>query len=75
MADYKIEITIAPDGSIHSEVLNLKGTACEDIISIMDNLPGEVTGEGHTADYHEPEDDDPKREQHRTRPVSVRRNS
>lgn len=52
----EIEISVLPDGRVEYTVKGLKGSACESISALLEQL-GEVEIESHTGEYYERETD------------------
>ncbi len=52
----EIEIAVLPDGRVEYTIKGLKGSACESISALLEQL-GEVEQEEHTGEYYERETD------------------
>lgn len=52
----EIEISVLPDGRVEYTIKGLKGSACESISTLLEQL-GEVEEETHTGEYYERETD------------------
>ena len=52
----EIEISVLPDGRVEYTIKGLKGSACESISALLEQL-GEVEAESHTGEYYERETD------------------
>ena len=48
----EIEIAVLPDGRIEYTIKGLKGSACESISALLEQL-GEVEQQEHTGEYYE----------------------
>lgn len=51
MNHHEIEIAILPDGRIEYTIKGVKGAACEDISTVLEEL-GKVEEEERTGDYY-----------------------
>jgi hypothetical protein len=56
MTHEEIEITILPDGRIEYTIKGVKGTACESLSAVLEQL-GKVEEEGRTGEYYEQDPD------------------
>lgn len=56
MPSEEIEITIHPSGAIEYTIKGVKGTACEEISALLEQL-GRVEHEEHTGEYYERDGD------------------
>ena len=55
MDNYKLIVTIAPDGKRSFEIQGLSGTGCAALLEFVNQM-GNVISDEHTAEYyHEPE--------------------
>jgi len=52
MQNQEIEITIRPDGKIEYTIKGVKGTACEGISALLEQL-GKVEEANNTSDYYD----------------------
>ncbi|RIK43696.1 MAG: hypothetical protein DCC55_05005 [Chloroflexi bacterium] len=52
----EIEITILPDGRVEYTIKGVKGSACESISALLEQL-GQVEVEQRTGEYYEQESD------------------
>ena len=52
MQNQEIEITIEPDGKIAYTIKGVKGSACESISALLEQL-GKVEEENKTGEYYE----------------------
>ncbi len=52
----EIEISVLPDGRVEYTIKGLKGSACESISALLEQL-GEVEEESHTGEFYERESD------------------
>lgn len=55
MQKQEIEIAVLPDGRVEYTIRGVKGSACESIAALLDQL-GEVEREERTAEYYEQDD-------------------
>jgi predicted transcriptional regulator len=56
MQQQAIEITIHPDGRVEYTIKGVKGSACESISALLEQL-GRVQQEARTGEYYEQERD------------------
>jgi hypothetical protein len=56
MQNQEIEIAILPDGRVEYTIKGVKGSACESISALLEQL-GKVERAQHTGDYYEQESD------------------
>ncbi len=56
MAHQEIEIAILPDGRIEYTIKGVKGTACDQLSTMLEHL-GKVEHTEHTGEYYEQEPD------------------
>lgn len=49
----EIEITIAPDGTVHVEVKGVKGKSCVELVKFLEESLGEPTERKLKPDYYE----------------------
>lgn len=54
MHSEEIEITILPDGRVEYTIKGVKGSACEDISKLLEQL-GKVEAQERTGEYYEGE--------------------
>jgi hypothetical protein len=52
MNSQEIEISILPDGKVEYTIKGVKGSACEDISALLEQL-GKVEQEERTGEYYE----------------------
>jgi hypothetical protein len=52
MNSQEIEITILPDGKVEYTIKGVKGSACEEISALLEQL-GKVEQEERTGEYYE----------------------
>jgi hypothetical protein len=52
MQKQEIEILVHPDGSVEYTIQGVKGSACEGISALLEQL-GQVTREERTGEYYE----------------------
>ena len=52
----EIEIAILPDGHVEYTIKGVKGSACESISALLEQL-GKVEQQRHTGEYYEQESD------------------
>lgn len=52
MQRQEIEVTIRPDGSVEYTIKGVKGSACESISALLEQL-GKVETESRTAEYYD----------------------
>lgn len=52
MQRQEIEVTILPDGRVEYTIKGVKGSACESISALLEQL-GKVEAESRTAEYYE----------------------
>ncbi|MBX3015845.1 MAG: DUF2997 domain-containing protein [Caldilineaceae bacterium] len=52
MQKQEIEITILPDGRIEYTIQGVKGSACESISALLEQL-GKIEEASHTGEYYE----------------------
>jgi hypothetical protein len=56
MQNQEIEIAILPDGRVEYTIKGVKGSACENISALLEQL-GQVQREERTGEYYEQEGD------------------
>ena len=56
MQHQEIEITIRPDGRVEYTIKGVKGSACESISALLEQL-GKVEQQIHTGEYYEQDAD------------------
>lgn len=56
MQQQEIEIAILPDGRVEYTIKGVKGSACETISALLEQL-GKVQTQQHTGEYYEQESD------------------
>ncbi len=52
----EIEIEIRPDGKVEYRIVGVKGSACEEISAVLEEL-GKVETSEHTAEFYDQEPD------------------
>lgn len=56
MERQEIEIEIGPNGKVEYRIVGVKGSACEQISAVLEEL-GKVEASEHTAEYYDQEPD------------------